>query len=162
MVTPARHSPITLLCLLPVFLNACTASTGGTRVRCYRLGSFSGGSQLATRDAQRLDHGSGLRVFFVDTQNHVWVTHLIETLTPEELGAVQEPPIGSCCRPAPSIIEFDPTGAVIQGWGEPSDDISVYPQNPHGIFVGPQRLRLGRHIPSSSPDEVSLATVTSL
>src|SRR5688572_30116668 len=49
---------------------------------------------------------------FVDRQDHVWVTHLIETLTEEEIAAVQEPPIATCCRPAPSVIEFDAQGNV--------------------------------------------------
>lgn len=72
---------------------------------------------------------------FVDARDHVWVTHLTETLTPEEISVVQDPPIGSCCRPAPAVIEFDADGAVVQGWGDPSDDIASYPRNPHGIFV---------------------------
>lgn len=75
---------------------------------------------------------------FVDARDHVWVTHLTETLTPEEIAAVQDPPIGTCCRPAPSVIEFDAEGAVVQGWGAPSDDLSTYPRNPHGIFVDHQ------------------------
>jgi DNA-binding beta-propeller fold protein YncE len=72
---------------------------------------------------------------FVDASDHVWVTHLIETLTEEEAAAAQEPPIGTCCKPAPSVIEFDAEGNVVQAWGDPSQDISVYPRNPHGIFV---------------------------
>lgn len=32
---------------------------------------------------------------FVDARDHVWITHLPETLTPEETSAVQEPPIGT-------------------------------------------------------------------
>ena len=72
---------------------------------------------------------------FVDAQDHVWVTHLPETLTPEETAAVQDPPIGTCCVPAPTVIELDAGGEVVQGWGVPEDDIAVYPRNPHGIFV---------------------------
>lgn len=72
---------------------------------------------------------------FVDPRDHVWVTHLPETLTDEEISAVTDPPIGDCCRPAPAVVEFDPDGNVVQGWGWPTDDISVYPRNPHGIFV---------------------------
>jgi len=72
---------------------------------------------------------------FVDSRDHVWVTHLVETLTPEETAAVQDPPIGTCCVPAPTVVEFDPEGNVVQGWGDPSQDISVYPRNPHGVFV---------------------------
>ncbi len=72
---------------------------------------------------------------FVDARDHVWVTHLEETLTPEEISAVQDPPMGTCCRPAPAVIEFDAEGNVVQGWGTPEQDISTYPRNPHGIFV---------------------------
>jgi hypothetical protein len=72
---------------------------------------------------------------FVDARDHVWVTHLPETLTPEETSAVQDPPIGTCCVPAPSVLEFDADGKLVQGWGEPSDGVALYPQNPHGIFV---------------------------
>lgn len=72
---------------------------------------------------------------FVDAQDHVWVTHLPETLTPEETAAVQEPPIGMCCVPAPAVLEFDSEGRLVQGWGDPADDIGIYPRNPHGVFV---------------------------
>lgn len=73
---------------------------------------------------------------FVDAQDHVWVTHLPETLTPEELSAVQAPPMGLCCRPAPVVIEFDPAGNVVQGWGDPAtQDVSEFPRNAHGLFV---------------------------
>ena len=73
---------------------------------------------------------------FVDASDHVWVTHLPETLTPEETSAVQDPPIGTCCVPAPVVIEFDPNGEVVQGWGDPSSqDVSEYPRNAHGLFV---------------------------
>ena len=72
---------------------------------------------------------------FVDAKDHVWVTHLPETLTEEETSAVQKPPIGTCCAPAPTVIEFDQAGNVVQGWGDPAQDIAIYPRNPHGIFV---------------------------
>jgi DNA-binding beta-propeller fold protein YncE len=72
---------------------------------------------------------------FVDARDHVWVTHLPETLTEEELGLVQKPPFGTCCAPAPSVVEFDAAGAVVQGWGTPEQGIDNYPRNPHGIFV---------------------------
>lgn len=72
---------------------------------------------------------------FVDAKDHVWVTHLPETLTPEELGPSQKPPIGTCCVAAPSVLEFDQEGNLVQGWGDASQDVSQYPRNPHGIFV---------------------------
>ncbi len=72
---------------------------------------------------------------FVDAQDHIWVTHLEETLTPEEISAEQDPPLGTCCRTAPAVVEFDAEGRVVQGWGTSDQDMSVYPRNPHGIFV---------------------------
>jgi DNA-binding beta-propeller fold protein YncE len=75
---------------------------------------------------------------FVDDRDHVWVTHLPETLTPEETGAVQDPPIGTCCRPAPTVVEFDPQGQVVRGWGDPAEDLATYPRNPHGLFIDHQ------------------------
>lgn len=72
---------------------------------------------------------------FVDDRDHVWIAHLPETLTPEETAAVQDPPIGTCCVPAPSVIELDAEGNVVQGWGNLGDDVAAYPRNPHGLFV---------------------------
>jgi DNA-binding beta-propeller fold protein YncE len=73
---------------------------------------------------------------YVDSRQHVWVTHLPETLTEEETSVEQKPPIGTCCVAAPPVIEFDAQGKVVQGWGQGSmDDTSAWPRNPHGIFV---------------------------
>ena len=72
---------------------------------------------------------------FVDARDHVWVTHLPETLTPEELGAEQDPPIATCCTTAPTVVEFDADGQVVQAWGRQDDDITGYPRNAHGVFV---------------------------
>ena len=73
---------------------------------------------------------------FVDAKQHVWVTHLPETLTEEETSVEQKPPIGTCCVAAPPVLEFDAQGKLVQGWGQgPMDDTSGWPRNPHGIFV---------------------------
>ena len=73
---------------------------------------------------------------FVDDRDHVWITHLPETLTPEEIAAVQDPPLGECCVPAPVVIELDTEGNVVQGWGDPAtQDVSEYPRNSHGLFI---------------------------
>jgi hypothetical protein len=72
---------------------------------------------------------------FVDKSDHVWVTHLPETLTEEELGLVQKPPFGTCCAPAPSVVEFDQAGNMVRGWGTPEQGVENYPRNPHGIFI---------------------------
>ena len=73
---------------------------------------------------------------FVDSKQHVWVTHLPETLTEEETSVEQKPPIGTCCVAAPPVLEFDAQGKLVQGWGQGSvEDTSAWPRNPHGIFV---------------------------
>jgi streptogramin lyase len=101
---------------------------------------------------------------FVDAKQHVWVAHLPEVLTEEELyeepwnvvtppaaggarggaaapAAPKEKPvqIGLCCKAAPPILEFDQQGKLIQGWGQGSyDDMTNWPREPHGIFVDHQ------------------------
>jgi hypothetical protein len=86
---------------------------------------------------------------FVDAKQHVWVGHLPETLTEEELyeepwkvGTGVEPgkpkpvQLGTCCKAAPPILEFDAQGKLVQGWGQGSfTDFSDWPRDPHGIFV---------------------------
>lgn len=73
---------------------------------------------------------------FVDAKNHVWVTHLPETLTAEETSMTQDPPISTCCQAAPTVLEFDEAGKIVQGWGTGTmEDTSNWPRNPHGIFV---------------------------
>jgi DNA-binding beta-propeller fold protein YncE len=76
---------------------------------------------------------------FVDAKQHVWVTHLPETLTEEELYEEQKPPMGTCCKAAPPVLEFDQQGKLVQGWGQGSmTDFSNWPRDPHGIFVDHQ------------------------
>ena len=102
---------------------------------------------------------------FVDSKQHIWVTHLPEVLTEEELyeepwnvvtppapagarggapaaaAAPKEKPvqIGTCCKAAPPVLEFDQQGKLVQGWGQGSyDDMTDWPREPHGIFVDHQ------------------------
>lgn len=82
---------------------------------------------------------------FVDARDHVWITHLPETLTPEEVGAEVDPPIAECCRTAPMVLELDPDGTLVQAWGAwpapntaGEGDAERWPRNPHGIFVDHQ------------------------
>jgi sugar lactone lactonase YvrE len=118
-------------------------------------GSADAGTQAAAPDAvptftvdpswpKELPNGWIMGVVtgvFVDARDHVWVTQVTEMLTAEETGAVQDPPISTCCAPAPLILEFDPEGTLVQAWGEwpmPSQgegDPTLWPRNPHGIFV---------------------------
>ena len=70
----------------------------------------------------------------VDSRDHVWIVHRPGSLTPNEIGAAQQPPIAECCVPAPPVIEFDPEGNMIQAWGG-SKTHAPWPDGEHGIFV---------------------------
>ena len=82
----------------------------------------------------------------VDKHDHVWVYQRPRSLTDDEIGAVPNPPArtaprSSCCKPAPSVMEFDSDGKLLQAWGGPEDQGKcappqcVWPSNEHGIFV---------------------------
>jgi DNA-binding beta-propeller fold protein YncE len=70
----------------------------------------------------------------VDRRDHVWVIHRPRSMTVDERGATLTPPRSECCVPAPSVIEFDPDGNVVQAWGGPGHHPS-WPENEHGIYV---------------------------
>jgi DNA-binding beta-propeller fold protein YncE len=70
----------------------------------------------------------------VDSRDHVWIVHRPGSLTPNEIGSAQDPPISACCDPAPPVIEFDQEGNVVQAWGGPETH-DPWPNAEHGIFV---------------------------
>ncbi len=70
----------------------------------------------------------------VDANDHVWVLQRPGSLTERELGAAQNPAESECCVAAPSVIEFDSEGNVVQAWGR-SDDTPVWFASEHGLFV---------------------------
>lgn len=85
----------------------------------------------------------------VDRQDHIWVNQRPRSLTDDEIGAIPNPPVREeprsiCCRPAPSVMEFDRAGNLLQAWGGPEDpDKCIPPQckwpaTEHGIFVDDQ------------------------
>lgn len=136
-----RVLAFTLLVMVPTFLAACGAgpdpATAGDATEVAAPGgtpTFRVDPTWPLEMPNKWIMGAVTAVF-VDSQDHVWVTHLEGTLTPEETAVVQEPPIGTCCVPAPTVIEFSPEGEVVQAWGDPTQDISVFPRDPHGIFV---------------------------
>jgi hypothetical protein len=82
----------------------------------------------------------------VDKHDHIWVNQRPRDLTEDEKGAVPDPPARSaprslCCTPAPSVLEFDADGTLLQAWGGPEDPSKCvapacqWPANEHGIFV---------------------------
>ncbi|HUF76942.1 MAG TPA: hypothetical protein VMM35_11725, partial [Longimicrobiales bacterium] len=100
-----------------------------------------GGDEAATDQAQQLvpafhvdeawpqlptdwvmSSGLGL---YVDSGDHVWVSHRAELIEPEHLAAAAQTP----ARAAPIVMELDASGQVVQGWeGE-------LPGVLHGFFV---------------------------
>lgn len=136
MTRPRRGFVVATLLVLPGWLAACEpgTDTGGSSA-AGSVPSFQVDPSWPLEMPNLWIMGAVTAVF-VDAQDHVWVTHLPETLTPEETSAVQDPPLGTCCAPAPVVIEFDAEGRVVQGWGDPAtQDISEFPRNAHGLFV---------------------------
>jgi NHL repeat len=104
---------------------------------------------------------------FVDTHNHIWVIHRPRALDAIDAGALgvagknekgesvdalghpRDSRNSQCCVPAPSVLEFDQDGGIIQAWGGPADpgyigtkckeaDGCYWPGREHGIFVDDQ------------------------
>jgi hypothetical protein len=101
----------------------------------------------------------------VDRRDHIWVYHRPRALSSTDSGAqgvagkdeagnpisalgFRRPygRLSGCCTPAPSVLEFDQDGTLVQAWGGPSDpgflekrcrvqDGCTWPAREHGIFV---------------------------
>ncbi|MBO0861521.1 MAG: beta-propeller fold lactonase family protein [Chloracidobacterium sp.] len=70
----------------------------------------------------------------VDAQDHIWITHRgADSLGNNEKGAILNPPTG-CCVPAPQVLEFDQSGALIGHWGGPGEGYD-WPQSTGAISV---------------------------
>ena len=102
---------------------------------------------------------------FVDRHDHIWVYHRPRALVTTDAGALGEAgkdakgnPISAlghprpygrhsrCCIPAPSVLQFDRAGTLLQAWGGPGDpgflekkcrqqDGCFWPAREHGIYV---------------------------
>ena len=73
----------------------------------------------------------------IDSHDNIWVYQRPRSLDPSEAGAVQTPPRSQCCVPAPSVLEFNQAGKVINAWGGPGY-IPQWPNTEHGILVDEQ------------------------
>ena len=69
-----------------------------------------------------------------DANDHIWVLQRPGSLDDREKGAMLDPQSAECCVAAPSVIEFDQEGNVIQAWGNP-DTTQRWITLEHGIFV---------------------------
>lgn len=102
---------------------------------------------------------------FVDRHDHIWVYHRPRALDSTDSGALDVAGkdakgnpvsalghqraygrLSACCTPAPSVLEFDKSGALIQAWGGPGDpgfleercresEGCFWPAREHGIYV---------------------------
>jgi WD40 repeat protein len=81
-----------------------------------------------------------------DKRGHVWIVQRPRSLTDDEKGAASNPPTRTeprslCCKPAPSVMEFDADGSLLQAWGGPEDPgrcpapACTWPTSEHAIFV---------------------------
>ena len=72
----------------------------------------------------------------VDARDHVFIIHRGDSTLNQrtEVGADAKPPLGECCRSAPPILEFDPEGNLVKGWGGPGEGYT-WPSSNHGITI---------------------------
>jgi DNA-binding beta-propeller fold protein YncE len=71
----------------------------------------------------------------VDSRDHVFIVHRQASLNARtEVGAAQSPPTGSCCTPAPPVLEFDPEGNLVNSWGGEGEGYT-WPASNHGISI---------------------------
>jgi DNA-binding beta-propeller fold protein YncE len=71
----------------------------------------------------------------IDSRDHVFVIHRRESFNERtEIGAATDPPTGSCCIPAPNILEFDPEGNLVNAWGGPGEGYD-WPTSNHGLSL---------------------------
>ena len=68
----------------------------------------------------------------VDAQDHVWIVHRPDTLSPNE--AAEDQKTGECCSKAPPVLEFDQSGNLIGHWGGPGQGYE-WPESNHGITI---------------------------
>jgi DNA-binding beta-propeller fold protein YncE len=80
----------------------------------------------------------------VAPDDSIWIVHRPRSVSASEAGAVQNPPLAQCCVPAPSVLQFDAAGTLLQAWGGPVwDQASAqwqepaydWPANEHGIYI---------------------------
>src|SRR6266550_1930265 len=68
----------------------------------------------------------------VDAQDHIWVFQRPRSLQPVDLARTKQ---AKCCLAAPSVIEFDQDGNVVQAWGGPGGFNPDWPESEHCIMV---------------------------
>jgi DNA-binding beta-propeller fold protein YncE len=70
---------------------------------------------------------------WVDSRDHVWIVHRPDVLDAVE-GALDQK-TGECCKMAPPILEFDPSGTLLRRWGGESGPGYTWPTSNHGLNI---------------------------
>jgi hypothetical protein len=71
----------------------------------------------------------------VDAQDHIWIIHRPESLSPSEnAGSLKT---GACCVAAPPVMEFDQQGNLLRHWGGPGSGYDWQNSN-HGLMIDPK------------------------
>ena len=70
----------------------------------------------------------------VDAKDNVWVIHRPQTVEDNLKAAAVTPPVGTCCTPAPPVLQFDRDGNLIGHWGGPGNGYQ-WPESNHGIAI---------------------------
>jgi hypothetical protein len=71
----------------------------------------------------------------VDAQDHVFVLNILDAFNARtEIGSGTNPPTGECCTPAPAVLEFDASGAIVGHWGGAGNG-HPWPQQPSGLAI---------------------------
>jgi DNA-binding beta-propeller fold protein YncE len=81
-----------------------------------------------------LANSSGL---FVDQNDRIWVLNRPRQLALDDAGAAVPPPqgpYGDCCKPAPSLLQFDAHGNFLKSWGGPGY-VPDWPILEQGLFI---------------------------
>ncbi len=61
-----------------------------------------------------------------DKFDNVWIIHRPASVTDKK----------ACCKPAPAVMEFDPSGKLLQSWNGPGEGYQWALENDeHGIYV---------------------------
>jgi DNA-binding beta-propeller fold protein YncE len=67
----------------------------------------------------------------VDSRDHVFIVHRPDSVSAGEAPAANGN-ADECCEPAPPVLEFDPEGNFVNGWGGPGNGYEWFESN-HGL-----------------------------
>ena len=82
-----------------------------------------------------------------DSKDNVWIVHRAAGVTMKK----------ACCKAAPVVMQFDPSGQLLQSWNGPFDGYEFpAPNNEHGIFIDHQDnvWIAGRGAPGTTENQI--------